>query len=234
MPKPKQTSPIWKYFTISEKDTSKAICTICKKVISRGGKGKSASTSPLYGHLKSIHRQEYKQLEETNMKKSTSFFQSNTPSTSASDTKQLSVYNYVEKRQKWDINHTKSMQIHYKIGEMICLDNQPYSIVHNEGFKRLIVHAFPLYTMPSRTYFTNNIIPDIYSRLREKIIQSVQKAEFISFTSDIWTCQENNESFISLTGHWLEPKTLERYNAVLNCEHFSGNCPFFYVMYIQC
>lgn len=224
MPKPKQTSPIWKYFVVDETDCSKAKCLVCNKVISRGGKGKSASTSPLYGHLKALHSAEHKSMLENNIQMTPNLESNNPPSTSVpKDHKQLSVQDYIKQKKMWDINDSKSVKIHYKIGEMICLDNQPYSIVHNEGFKRLMGHAFPLYTMPSRTYFTNNIIPDIYSRLRNKITQSIQKADYISFTSDIWTCQENNESFLSLTGHWLEPKTLVRYNAVLNCEHFPGS-----------
>lgn len=223
MANPKQTSPIWKYFIIDEKDSSKAYCLLCKKNISRGGKGKTASTTPLYGHLKSMHSGEHKKMLENNKKQSSSSKSNSHSNLFLKDSKQLSVQDYVEKRQMWEIKNSKSVQIHYKIGEMICLDNQPYSIVHNEGFKRLMLHAFPLYTIPSRTYFTNNIIPDIYSRLRNKITLSLQKAEYISFTSDIWTCQANNESFISLTGHWLEPITLERYHAVLNCEHFSDS-----------
>ena len=42
-----------------------------------------------------------------------------------------------EARKKWDINDKMIRAIHFKIGEMMALDNQPYSIVDNMGFKSL-------------------------------------------------------------------------------------------------
>lgn len=105
----------------------------------------------------------------------------------------------------------------------MCLDNQPYSIVDNQCFKQLMSHVVPQYALPSRKYFSQNIIPDIYSRLRNQVSLSVKKIEHISITSDIWTCHENNESFISLTDHWIDPIMFTKHNAVLNCEHFVGS-----------
>lgn len=55
-------SSVWTIFEICEKDKSFAKCTICKKMFSRGGTGKSASTSPLLRHLKNSHVSEYKTL----------------------------------------------------------------------------------------------------------------------------------------------------------------------------
>lgn len=46
--------------------------------------------------------------------------------------------NCLEKKQLWDINNPKSLEIHYAIGEMIALDNHSYSIVDDTGFNRLI------------------------------------------------------------------------------------------------
>ena len=38
----------------------------------------------------------------------------------------------------WDINSTQAQAIHYVIGEMIAVDCQPYSIVEDVGFSRLM------------------------------------------------------------------------------------------------
>lgn len=63
MSKQKQ-SIVWNHFIISEDDKSKAECNHCKKLISRGGMGKAASTTPLFGHLKNVHLPEFVKLSE--------------------------------------------------------------------------------------------------------------------------------------------------------------------------
>lgn len=45
----------------------------------------------------------------------------------------------------------------------------------------------------------------------------------ISLTSDIWTCQHNNNSFISLTAHfWNTNVSNQRESFVLACKGFPG------------
>ena len=39
-----------------------------------------------------------------------------------------------DKTQMWDINDPRAHKIHTRIGEMIALDYQPFSIVDNVGF----------------------------------------------------------------------------------------------------
>lgn len=65
------------------------------------------------------------------------------------------------------------------IGRMIALDNQPFSIVEDDGFKRLINYLEPRYEIPNRTYFSRTFIPDLY----EKEFQLLQKKVTISFYS---------------------------------------------------
>ena len=56
-------SPTWKYFSVSEEDNSKAMCILCKTVISRGGvTSKTFTTSPLNNHLSYKHQEEHKQI----------------------------------------------------------------------------------------------------------------------------------------------------------------------------
>lgn len=49
------------------------------------------------------------------------------------------------KRQCWNINDLKSKKIHRVIGEMICIDNEPYNIVERIGFKKLMEVVKPQY-----------------------------------------------------------------------------------------
>ena len=110
---------------------------------------------------------------------------------------------------------------------MICLDNQPFSIVSDDGFTRLLKKAIPNYEIPSDKYFREKIVPDVYSRCKaqvtEKISNMLGKA---SFTTDIWTCKYTNSSFLSLTIHFFEKTCLslnQRSHFSLACKKFPGS-----------
>lgn len=75
--------------------------------------------------------------------------------------------------EKWNINNKKNIEIHNAIGEMIVLDNQPFTVVENRGMLQLNIVILPffyifrfaqtssgfrtLYEIPSRSYITEKI-----------------------------------------------------------------------------
>ncbi|GBP34206.1 Zinc finger BED domain-containing protein 4 [Eumeta japonica] len=127
------------------------------------------------------------------------------PGTSRSRDRQLTLKETSERKLLWDINVPKSIKYHYLIGEMIALDNEPLSLVERVGFHRLMAAAVPHYRVPGQIYVTEKVVPDIYNRIWSKIEASISQATAVSVTSDIWTCQHNNESFLSFTAHWISP-----------------------------
>ena len=61
-------SPIWDYFTVPE-DTKFAVCNKCDKSVSRGRNSmKVYTTSNLMNHLKSLHKELYKEYEDKHEK----------------------------------------------------------------------------------------------------------------------------------------------------------------------
>ena len=112
---------------------------------------------------------------------------------------------------------------------MMCTDPQPMSEVENCGFKNVLKKARPKYKMPSRTYFSNTILPDIYERSVRKIKEAISEPSFISFTTVIliFRPDNNNEIFISLTAHWVsnefEFKYLYLYSQALPGSHTAQN-----------
>lgn len=119
----------------------------------------------------------------------------------------------------WNANHPEAKQMHNIIMEMMALDNQPFSIVEDSGFKRLIEHLAPKYKIPSRKFFSTTMLDKLFNECRLEISNSLQNMIFASFTSDIWTCSGNNESFISFSVHWIDTD-FELKHAVLNSKHF--------------
>lgn len=69
---------------------------------------------------------------------------------------------------------------------------------------------------------TEKVIPDIYNRIWSKIETSISQAPAVSVTSDIWTCQHNNESFLSFSAHWISPEFILEHG-VLAMKSFPGS-----------
>ena len=86
---------------------------------------------------------------------------------------------------------------------MMALDNQPFNIVEHIGFQRLMKLVAPSYEIPSRKYFSEKIIPNIYDKLSCSISELLQDITSISFSSDIRSDPLANNAYISMSGHFV-------------------------------
>ena len=91
-----------------------------------------------------------------------------------------------------------------KIIEFIALDNQPFSVVEDVGFSRLLMHLEPRYVMPSRRYFSDVALPELQSAVSNYVEKLLTDATHISFTTDIWTSSVSPVSMLSLTAQWFD------------------------------
>ena len=80
----------------------------------------------------------------------------------------------------------------------------------------------PKYSIPSRKYFSENIIPRIYNETKLKIKTAIQDATAISVTTDLWTNTNNQQSFLNFSAHWLDDN-FNFQHAVLQIKHFLGS-----------
>ena len=60
-----------------------------------------------------------------------------------------------EKTKKFAKDSAKANGITKKVMEFMALDDQPFSVVEDIGFRRLVEHIEPRYTIPSRQYFSD-------------------------------------------------------------------------------
>lgn len=56
--------------------------------------------------------------------------------------------------------------------------------------------------MPSRPYFSDKIVPDLYQKTRESVIHELKQTQYVSVTTDGWTSRAT-ESYIAITAHYL-------------------------------
>lgn len=222
----------WKYFKVNPNDKTVCSCALCNATISRGGKtAKTFTTSNMMNHLKKFHPQEMAKEAEalgstSKQLKRTATEAGCSATTSTCDCEkgkvQATLPSIFAKKKLWDINDHRAQEVHYLIGEMIAVDLQPYSMTSDIGFQRLVKVICPNYNIPSRKYITENIIPDIFQKVKTKIKTYIQNASHISLTTDIWTASTNNCPFLSVTGHWLSSE-FEQHRAVLRVVPFQGS-----------
>ena len=105
---------------------------------------------------------------------------------------------------------------------MMALDYQPLSVVTDVGFTSLLQTIEPRYKIPSRKYFTDNVLPKIKENIDTKLAQSLKDVEFLSLTTDIWSTNLLNESLISMTAHWIGGE-FKRTSAVLHAQKIKGS-----------
>ena len=134
--------------------------------------------------------------------------------------RQMSLESISQKRY-WEINDPRAKSITQKIMNMIAVDNQPFSISEDKSFIDLIAYLQPRYLIPSRRYFSDVMLPQTYDAMKAVITAEISpsNATYVSFTSDIWACDHSNESFLSLTAHWIN-RDFKARNAVLHSKHF--------------
>ena len=54
------------------------------------------------------------------------------------------------------------------LGEMIAVDAEPYLMVERPGFQKLMKTVAPKYKVPSRKYFSEGVVPEIYTEVKNK------------------------------------------------------------------
>ncbi|KAJ8346731.1 hypothetical protein SKAU_G00281320 [Synaphobranchus kaupii] len=97
----------------------------------------------------------------------------------------------------------RAASITKSIAGFICKDLRPYSVVENEGFRRMLTTLEPRYEVPSRRYFTDKAIPALYAETRAKVEDALQSAERVALTCDGWTSRAT-ESYVTITAHFID------------------------------
>ena len=210
----RKESVIWGYFVIRKEDKSKAVCMTCNKVVSRGETNpKHFNTTNLHKHLQS-HNKEYKRFcekeaaknEEGKLKKA--------------NFKQLTLQSIAEKRKPYPSDHPCVKLLTYHVAEMILIDLQPFSVVEDTGFIHLVAELDSRFVLPSRRYLTEVVVPEIHAKAKFKVTELLQSTKYISMTTDIWTSTNCHHSFLSLTAHFVVPKTMEKKDMMLSTWQF--------------
>lgn len=210
---------VWGYFRLSEKEQRFAVCKICSSEISRGGQTtKNFNTTNLISHLQRKHGEAYNEYLQMNKKR-----QEEAKKNAKTNVTQLSLTTAFERKAVFPADSVRARGITNRITKMIALDDQPFSVVENVGFRGLMEYVEPRYKMPSRRYFSDVCLPELYNvvatRIHELLASDIPA---ISFTTDIWSSDVSPMSMLSLTAQWIDVD-FNLIKAVLHSQEFTGS-----------
>ena len=210
----KKMAVVWQYFTVSENDPRYAVCNTCSVDISRGGTvKKSFNTTNLIAHLKNRHKAVYRDYVQADQKKKN---EATKKAQTATGKTQMLIDTAFEKAKQLPTDSAKAKQITSKVMEFIALDDQPFSVVEDVGFRSLMKFMEPRYTLPSRRHFAEVCLPEIHNIVATHIHELLARdMAAISFTTDIWSSDVSPVSMLSLTAQWID-KDLNLIKAMLH------------------
>ena len=162
-----------------------AVCHICNQDMSYKN-----NTTNLFSHLECHHREEYAKLRKTG------------PTTT--ETQQPSIAESFAHAVPLGASSTRHKQLVDAVGMFIIRDLRPLSVVEGEGFCRLMTVAEPRFKLPSRTHFSQAVIPTKYVEVRREMEAFLHTVQHCSVTTDLWTAKYQVRSYMSLTCHAID------------------------------
>uniref|UniRef100_A0A914NL95 BED-type domain-containing protein n=1 Tax=Meloidogyne incognita TaxID=6306 RepID=A0A914NL95_MELIC len=171
-------SKIWNYFTLSGR------IAFCKECDYKKDFPPRAPTTTLATHLKSKHPEQHKQFldqstevkEKSNkekekqmtLKRSFEIQSSSKEDNNEVTLKQMRIDLCAQTKSAWDKDGLKTLEVNRAIMEFIATDIQPFSVVQDSGFKRLIALLKPQYNLPSRNFLARRCYLVFMNLLRFK------------------------------------------------------------------
>ena len=84
----------------------------------------------------------------------------------------------------------------------VAKDMVPINTVTKEGFKNMISLLDKWYVKPSRNYFSQVAIPELYEKCKTQFETELSQVEYYTATTDLWSSW-TTEPYISLTVHFI-------------------------------
>ena len=189
-------SEVWNHFRVHGEDESLAVCIHCSKTVSRGRNRRTYNTTNMNRHLQNCalrHRPQGAQVSDS----------SSSSSSQPSHPVQASMTSFVANKTAYGKGHPRQLLITRKIGIMMAVDMRPFTLVENEGFRDLMNTVDPRYTIPSRSVFARNVIPNVFEEVKRNLKADIERTVGgLCFTTDMWRSGQHKE-FMCVTLHWI-------------------------------
>lgn len=175
---------VWDHFPKPEEGATTTKCPYCSTVFA--AKSKQNGTSTLGYHLKFVCTTSPLYRTEDKKKQTTISFK---PATMGESGGSLVSHSFNQERCR------------KAVARMCIKDNQPFSIVEDEGFQELMWEANSQFELPSRWTVARDAL-SIYQEETQKL-KKLLKNQTVCLTTDTWTSVQNY-NYMCLTAHWVD------------------------------
>lgn len=186
------SSVIWNWFGFVASDTEQTAprCKVCLAVATKG-----SCTTNLLQHLKQRHAAEWERC--CSLRK-----EQDRGSPSTATTKQPSVLETFTNCIPYDKKGARWKAITDAVAMYIAKDMVPIYTVEKPGFIHLLKVLDPRYVLPSRKYFSDVALPQLYNSTHQRIAAELDGVLFYSATTDLWSSRVM-QPYLSLTLHFI-------------------------------
>jgi len=126
------------------------------------------------------------------------------------DIRRLTLAEVKVNKEAWTYDHPQHKKITIWIAELMALHLQPFFIVEDAGFLHLLANVCLKYVMPSRKYFSEKIIPVIFSNIRAKLHEEIHSNGGKNSLLVLLLTSGPGDSLISWTAHYVNPESFTR------------------------
>lgn len=190
------SSVIWNWFAFARSDLDQTTprCKVCMKSVA----SKGSSTTNLLQHHKQKHPVEWEKCCAQRNEKDSS-----TPSTTRTAAKiQSTVPQTFSNCIPYDKSSARWKAITDAVAMYIAKDMVPIYTVEKPGFINMIKVLDPRYVLPSRKFFSDVALPNLYNSTRQRVAKELQEVSFYSATTDLWSSR-TMQPYMSLTVHFV-------------------------------
>ncbi|XP_069114463.1 E3 SUMO-protein ligase ZBED1-like [Argopecten irradians] len=190
----KYCSKVWEHFgfrSTADKDKEKSTCKLCSTDVSY----KAGTTSNMKKHLKRRHNIGDLDEKTTTQTSPVQLVKSGTQIQGQPKLTEC-IINKLAFSNKRRITITKA------VGGFICSDLRPYSTVSGAGFRHMLNVLEPRYQIPSRNYFSNTIIPELYNTVMDRVKTRLKQTSSIAITTDALTSPAT-ENYVTITRYFV-------------------------------
>lgn len=86
--------------------------------------------------------------------------------------------------------------------QTICKDALPFYLLESDSFKLFVNELEPRYRLPTRQAMSGELIPAMYSTVKQSVMKTLSEAAAVALTTDAWT-SVSNDAFVGVTAHYL-------------------------------
>ena len=194
------------YFKVASKDSKnlRVHCKLCGS--SKTLSSVRNSTSNFKKHLNAVHKSVKlvaREVEKPENKQKRS----------------VDTYDSEPKRQcTLTRNFIPAQKMQSLLSEYVIEDMQPLSTVESPAFQKFI-NSICTTRIPVRKSFTKHL-DKVYDSMIGKIKEVLEVVDVVCNTVDAWTAY--HRSYLGMTAHWIDPKTLRRQKAAIACMRIMG------------